>query len=66
MITGVRINPQRAKVLESKAFDISIKAGRFITEPKLVNFLIDNYLDHIELDSSGNLILSFSGVNNAK
>jgi hypothetical protein len=55
LIENARIRPDNAKALKNKAFELSMKKKDFIRESELIHFLLDNYVEKIDIDENGQL-----------
>lgn len=53
LITGTRVNPERAEVLREKVIEIIKKEGVIVRESQIVNFLIDEFASKISHDKEG-------------
>jgi len=53
IITAVRIKKERAEDLKEKSIELTVKRKEIIRESDLVNFLIDEYLETIDIDNFG-------------
>lgn len=49
LIQTVRIKPTEAVDLKEKAWELSMKGKEFIQEPELVHFLIDEFMNDIDI-----------------
>lgn len=49
LIQTVRIKPSEAVDLKEKAWELSMKGKEFIQEPELVHFLIDEFMNDIDI-----------------
>lgn len=53
IISGVRLRNDRAEALREKAIELTVKQKEIIKETDLVNFLIDEFVEKIDLDKDG-------------
>ncbi|AKB03046.1 TPA: hypothetical protein I6187_003391 [Vibrio cholerae] len=49
LIQTVRIKPSEAEELKGKAWELTIKAEEVIQEPEIVHFLIDEFINDIDV-----------------
>lgn len=56
VITGIRLRKDRAEALKEKSIELTIKKKEIIKESDLVNYLIDLYVDRLDIDKDGLLI----------
>jgi len=56
LITGVRIRKDRAEALKEKAMELTVKRKDYIIEADLVNFLIDEFVNRLDVDEHGLLV----------
>ena len=48
-IKTVRIKTNEGMILKDKAFELSLKKGDYIMPPELVHFLIEEFLEDIDV-----------------
>jgi hypothetical protein len=52
-ITAIRIRKDRAESLKEKAMELTVKKKEFILEADIVNYLIDRYVENLDVDKEG-------------
>lgn len=52
-ITAIRIRKDRAEALKEKAMELTVKKKEFILEADIVNYLIDRYVENLDVDKEG-------------
>ena len=57
IIQSVRIRADRAKALKEKAIELTGKKRDYIKETDLINYLIDDCLENLDVDSGGIFII---------
>lgn len=58
VITGLRLRKDRAEKLREKAINLTIKKKEIIKETEIVNYLIDEFLENIDIDDYGLFVKS--------
>ena len=53
LITAMRIREDRAEILREKAIELTIKQKEHIKEVEIVNFLIDAFVERMDVDQNG-------------
>ena len=53
LITGIRLRKDRDLMLTEKAMNLTVKRKDYIKESDIINFLIDNYIETIDVDKEG-------------
>ena len=48
------LSKKRTSELKQKALELSVKRGDFVKESEIIGFLLDKYLNHVEI-KDGNL-----------
>jgi hypothetical protein len=46
----IRLKVHEAEMLKEKAFELSMKKSDFVKESEIVHFLIENYIDKVDVD----------------
>jgi hypothetical protein len=52
-ITAIRIRKDRAELLREKAMELTVQKKEYVKEADLVNFLIDEFINRINIDRDG-------------